>query len=70
LAEGIIANLKRGLPETVLINKTNVCLTGNAFRRNPLLRSAAERVFGLPVILSSESEEAATGAAMLAMNAS
>jgi sugar (pentulose or hexulose) kinase len=70
LAEGIIANLKRGLPANALINKTTVCLTGNAFRRNPVLRTAAERVFGLPVILSNESEEAATGAAMLALSVS
>ena len=40
--------------------------SGNALRANPALRSKVEARFGLPLILSAASEEAAVGAALCA----
>ncbi len=40
--------------------------SGNALRANPVLRSKVEARFGLPLILSAASEEAAVGAALCA----
>lgn len=44
-----------------------VTLSGNAARRNPVLVRLAGDVFGAPVVLSDVAEEAATGAALLAL---
>lgn len=44
----------------------HVVATGNAVRRNPLVKSLIERAFALPCHLSSEPEEAAVGAARIA----
>ena len=41
--------------------------SGNALRRNRLLRDVMESRFGLPLSLSSASEEAATGAGIIAL---
>ena len=40
--------------------------SGNAIRRNPVLRRALSEVFGVPVLVPIEQEEAAFGAAMIA----
>jgi sedoheptulokinase len=43
-----------------------VAMAGNAVKHNPLLVDAVRRHFGVPVEVARHSEEAATGAAMLA----
>ncbi|NBB90977.1 MAG: hypothetical protein GVY23_07190, partial [Spirochaetes bacterium] len=54
------------LPEDVRAQTQRLCLTGNALRRNPVLRHLAELHFSLPVYLSGYTEEAAVGAALVA----
>ena len=54
------------LPEDVRAQTRRLCLTGNALRRNPVLRHLAELHFSLPVYLSGYTEEAAVGAALVA----
>lgn len=54
------------LPREVQAHTRRLCLTGNALRRNPVLRKLAELHFSLPGYLSSYTEEAAVGAAMVA----
>jgi sedoheptulokinase len=66
-ARGIVGNLKAMLPAHALTGRRRVVGSGNALRRNPLLRAMAEEVFGLPLKLSDSQEEAATGAAINAM---
>ncbi|KWX69945.1 sedoheptulokinase [Paenibacillus jilunlii] len=48
------------------ITWTRLVGSGNALRANPALRSKVEARFGLPLILSAASEEAAVGAALCA----
>jgi glycerol kinase len=43
-----------------------VAMAGNAVKHNPLLVDAVRKHFGVPVQVARHSEEAATGAAMLA----
>ena len=64
LAHGIVANLKSMLPAFAFANRKQVVGSGNALRRNPLLRQAAERVLELPLQMSDLQEEAACGAAL------
>ena len=52
------------LPSTLLKGRTHIVASGNGFRKNPLLKQAFEKRFGLPVILSACTEEAAFGAAI------
>jgi len=66
LARGIIGNLQSMLPEPALDGRTRVMLSGNALRRNELLRVMAREVLGLETELVNGTEEAATGAALLA----
>ena len=66
LARGIVANLRAMLPEELLAGRRVVVGSGNALRRNELLRRMAEDVFGLPLQLPESREEAAAGAAILA----
>ncbi|MBA3700107.1 MAG: hypothetical protein H0W78_14755 [Planctomycetes bacterium] len=66
VARGISANARDLLPSTVRQGRTRVVASGNALRRSTLLRTMAEREFGLPLVLSERSEEAATGAALVA----
>jgi sedoheptulokinase len=66
LAEGIAANLRDMLPARLRAGRRRIRGSGNALVRNPLLRSAAERVFGLPLEMADLREEAAVGAALLA----
>jgi sedoheptulokinase len=65
-ARGIVANLRDMMPAWSLQGRAAVVGTGNALRRNPLLRDAAAAVFGLPLRLPAGSEEAAAGAAAVA----
>jgi sedoheptulokinase len=65
LAWGIVGALREMLPDEVLAGRKRVIGSGNALRRNELLRRAAEDVFGLPLSMTEGREEAARGAAML-----
>lgn len=66
LAWSIIRNLSSMLPAFARAGRTFVAGSGNALRRNPLLRVAAHDVLQLPVRLAEASEEAAMGAALMA----
>ncbi len=66
LARSTVANLRDMLPPEVLENRTRLVGSGNALRRVPLLQHMAEAVFGLPLTLAEDHEEAATGAALMA----
>lgn len=67
LAKGIFTNLSKMLPEEIVRNRKRLMASGNALRRNPLLRKMAEQVFQLPLVISRQQEEAACGAARNAM---
>lgn len=67
VAKGIADSLRIMMPYPFLKKRKRVVASGNALRRNPLLVKAAEEVFGLPVVLSPRTEEAACGAAKIAM---
>ena len=54
------------MPESARAGKDMIIGSGNALRRNRLLREVIESRFGLPLSLSPSSEEAATGAATIA----
>ena len=54
------------MPEPVRAGKDTIIGSGNALRRNKLLRKVIESRFGLPLKLSPSCEEAATGAALIA----
>lgn len=74
LVLGIVRNLRDMLPPAVLAccssNGSSVVVgSGNAVRRSPLFRTAIERVLGMPCVVTPFTEEAATGAAMLAAHA-
>jgi sedoheptulokinase len=64
LAWGIVSNLRNMLPPHALSGRTRLVGSGNALRRNPLLRAMAEEVFALPLVMPEASEEAALGAAI------
>ena len=66
LARGIAKNLKDSLPATLLKTRRRVVGSGNALRRNPLLRLMAEEIFQMPVEMHPQPEETACGAAILA----
>lgn len=66
VARGISANARDLLPAAVRQGRTRVIASGNALRRSTLLRTMAERELGIPLVLSDRSEEAATGAALVA----
>ena len=65
LPRGIAENLRRMLPEALLDGKSRLAASGNGFRRNRSLCRAAELVFGIPLVQSAFTEEAACGAALL-----
>ena len=52
------------LPEEVRNGRTVVVGSGNALRMNPLLQEILSQIFGLPVEMTAEAEEAALGAAI------
>jgi sedoheptulokinase len=62
LTEQVPAELRRGLGR--------VLASGNAVRSNPLVQRLIGEELGLPCLLSTEREEAATGAALVAANSS
>jgi sedoheptulokinase len=64
LARGIMESLRELAPPEMLAGRTRLVGTGNALRRNPLLRETAQEVFGLPFMLRDVFEEAAVGAAL------
>ncbi len=66
LAQGIVRTLRDMMPREALQGRTSVVGTGNALRRNPLLRAAAEAVFGVRLEVPESREEAAVGAALVA----
>jgi sedoheptulokinase len=66
LADGICQNLRDMLPPPLRQGRACLRGSGNALGRNPLLRSAAERVFGMPLAMAGIAEEAAVGAALMA----
>ena len=66
LARGIIANLAGMFPASTLRDRTGIVGSGNALRRNHLLREMAVEVLGLPIRICDRREEAACGAALLA----
>ena len=67
VAIGIADTLRIMMPFHILKKRKRIVASGNALRRNPLLVKAAEEVFGLPVVLSPWTEEAACGAAKITM---
>ncbi|NLH16618.1 MAG: hypothetical protein GX455_08570 [Phycisphaerae bacterium] len=67
VAIGIADALRIMMPSHILKKRRLIVASGNALRRNPLLVKAAEEVFGLPVIVSSMTEEAACGAAKMVL---
>lgn len=67
VANGIADSLRIMMPFHFLKKRKRIVASGNALRRNPLLVKAAEEVFGLPVVLSQMTEEAACGAAKIAL---
>jgi sugar (pentulose or hexulose) kinase len=69
VAMGIADSLRIMMPYPFQKKRKRIVASGNALRRNPLLVKAAEEVFGLPVVLSPRSEEAACGAARIALGA-
>jgi sugar (pentulose or hexulose) kinase len=69
LAYGILRNLRDMLPDEALQGRKRLVGSGNALRRVPLLRQAAEGVFDLPLVLITSLEEASAGAALLARHA-
>ena len=68
LALGIIRNLKSGFPAEQLADRKKIICSGNAVRLVKSIRLAIEREFGLPPELSDGNEEAACGAAELALD--
>lgn len=66
LARGIITELREMMPAEALAGRTRVVCSGNALRRNELLREMAAQVLGVPVRIVTCAEEAAVGAAMIA----
>jgi sugar (pentulose or hexulose) kinase len=66
LARGIAATARDLLPAAARSGRVRVVASGNALRRSRLLRAMAEDELGLPLVLREPSEEAATGAALVA----
>lgn len=69
LARGILSNLKGMFPASALTDRTRLVGSGNALRRSRLLQEMSEEVFGLPLLMTAEREEAAVGAALNALAA-
>jgi sugar (pentulose or hexulose) kinase len=67
LARGLAAVPRAMLPAAAYLGRTRVMASGNALRRSRLLLRMAEAEFALPVVLVECREEAATGAALVAL---
>lgn len=68
LAAGVLQGMAQELYQMYQsIEKTQIhtlAASGNAVRRNPVLVKLLEKVFGMPVMIPKEQEEAALGAAI------
>lgn len=69
VARGVSANARDLLPDAVRRGRGRVVASGNALRRSRLLRAMAEQELGVPLVLGERVEEAATGAALVALGA-
>lgn len=67
LALGLAKNLQDNFPMKCFDGKTVLVASGNAIRRSKCLQQAMTKTFGLPLRLSDSVEEAACGAARLAL---
>ncbi|MDE6940155.1 MAG: hypothetical protein K2P40_04325, partial [Lachnospiraceae bacterium] len=56
-------------PPKLREGRRRIAASGNGIRRNRLLAQEVERLFGMPVVFGEWKEEAATGAAMMAVRA-
>lgn len=56
-------------PPKLRAGRRRIAASGNGIRKNRLLAQEVERLFGMPVTFGAWSEEAAAGAAMLALRA-
>lgn len=65
LVRGVVQNLHDMMPRELLQNRSRVIGSGNGLRLMAM-QAAVEEVFGLPMELTEEREEAALGAARLA----
>jgi sedoheptulokinase len=68
LAHGIIENLHSMLPVLAFAGRKQIVGSGNALRKTKLLQKKTEEIFKLPLKMNDGREEAATGAAILAMH--
>lgn len=68
-ARGMARNLRSMLPEFALAGRRRIVGSGNALRRNPLLRRMIAAEFGCQLVMPASSEETAVGAALLAIRA-
>jgi sedoheptulokinase len=66
LARGLARVPRDMLPRAAFAGRTRVMASGNALRRSRLLKTMAEAEFALPVVVTDCTEEAATGAALVA----
>jgi sedoheptulokinase len=66
LMRDMVENLKRMLPADLWRGKQRVVGSGNGIRKLRSMQRIGAEVLGLPLVLSAEREEAATGAALLA----
>ena len=70
LLKGICGELKDfydRMPEQIRRGRNKVTGSGNGLRKNPLLQKLLSEAFGLPLELTSNTEEAALGAALSAL---
>jgi sedoheptulokinase len=65
LAGGVVRNLHSMLPEEAFEGKTRLVGSGNGLRRFAIFSDVIPEIFGLPLTLLPEREEAACGAALL-----
>jgi sedoheptulokinase len=65
LAEGVVRNLHTMLPQQAFEGKTRLVGSGNGLRRFAIFSDVIPQIFGLPLTLLPEREEAACGAALL-----
>lgn len=65
---GMANNLKENIPAECFENRKVIIGNGTFIRKSQALRKAIEKVFGLPLKLSSSTEESASGAAILSID--
>lgn len=68
ITKGTVQNLKDMLPEEVFIGKSRVVGSGNGLRKLRLAQAWVEEIFHMPLMLKQATEEAAQGAALLAID--